>query len=76
MSEQIIMALVASVVAIIGALTTFITSRLKSKALTSEIDAIKKAIAESDKLYFIECPNCNTKIYLSQVKIKTESKEE
>lgn len=73
---EIITALVASAVSIIGALTVFITSRLKANALKAELDAIKKAIAESDKLYYIECPNCNTKIYLSQVKIKTESKEE
>lgn len=72
---EILTALVASAISIIGALTVFITSKLKTNALKEEMDAIKKAIAESDKLYYITCPNCNTKIYLSQVKIKTENKE-
>lgn len=75
MSQEILTALITSGVAIIGALTSFIVSLLKSKATKKEIETIKKVINESDKLYYVECPNCKTKIYLDSVRISSEEKE-
>lgn len=76
MSQEILTALVASAVAIIGAVTSFILSYLKSKSIQNELSNIKEALGRSDKLYYIICPKCNTKIYLSRVSIEEDYKED
>lgn len=76
MSQEILTALVASAVAIIGAVTSFILSYLKSKSIQNELSNIKEALGRSDKLYYIICPNCKTKIYLSRVSIEEDYKED
>lgn len=76
MSQEILTALVASAVAIIGAVTSFILSYLKSKSIQNELSNIKEALGRSDKLYYIICPNCKTKIYLSRVSIEEEDTED
>lgn len=76
MSQEILTALVASTVAIIGAVTSFILSYLKSKSIQNELSNIKEALGRSDKLYYIICPNCKTKIYLSRVSIEEEYTED
>jgi predicted Zn-ribbon and HTH transcriptional regulator len=74
MSSEIITALSASAVSIITAVATYIISRLKTKSLASELEQVKKTLQDSDKLYYIQCPNCKAKIYLDQVSIKAEDK--
>lgn len=76
MSQEILTALVASAIAIIGAVTSFILSYLKSKSIQNELSNIKEALGRSDKLYYIICPNCKTKIYLSRVSIEEEYTED
>lgn len=76
MSQEILTALVASAVAIIGAVTSFVLSYLKSKSIQNELSNIKEALGRSDKLYYIICPNCKTKIYLSRVSIEEEYTED
>lgn len=76
MSQEILTAFVASAVAIIGAVTSFILSYLKSKSIQNELSNIKEALGRSDKLYYIICPNCKTKIYLSRVSIEEEYTED
>ena len=76
MSQEILTSLVASAVAIIGAVTSFILSYLKSKSIQNELSNIKEALGRSDKLYYIICPNCKTKIYLSRVSIEEEYTED
>ncbi len=74
MSSEIIAALAASAVSLITAVTTYCISRLKAKSLQNELDSVKKTLQDSDKLYYIQCPNCKAKIYLNQVSIKAEDK--
>lgn len=76
MSQEILTALVASAVAIIGAVTSFILSYLKSKSIQNDLNNVKEALGRSDKLYYIICPNCKTKIYLSRVSIEEDYKED
>lgn len=76
MSQEILTAIVASAVAIIGAVTSFILSYLKSKSIQNELSTIKEALGRSDKLYYIICPSCKTKIYLSRVSIEEDYKED
>ena len=64
MSTEVMAALIASSVAIIGALTSFL------------VNWLKEALGRSDKLYYIVCPNCKTKIYLSRVPIEEDIEQD
>lgn len=68
MTQEIITALVASAVAIIGALTSFIVAYLENKARKKEITELKQSLRSATNLYVV-CPECSTKIYLSKVDI-------
>ena len=76
MSNEVLTALIASGVAIIGAITSFILNWLKAKSIQVDLSSIKEALGRSDKLYYIVCPNCKTKIYLSRVSIEEEITED
>lgn len=71
MSEEIITAIVTSVVAIIGAFGSMIVSYLESKARKKDIEELKKSLKSATNLYVI-CPECSTKIYLSKIDIQEE----
>ena len=70
MLEQITTALIAGGVSVIGALVFWLCSRLRTKAMQNELNTIKQALSNSGKLYYVECPHCHNKIYLSQAKIE------
>lgn len=76
MSNEVLTALIASGVAIIGAITSFILNWLKAKSIQVDLSSIKEVLGRSDKLYYIVCPNCKTKIYLSKVSIEEEITED
>lgn len=76
MSNEVLTALIASGVAIIGAITSFILNWLKAKSIQVDLSSIKEVLGRSDKLYYIICPNCKTKIYLSRVSIEEEITED
>lgn len=76
MSNEVLTALIASGVAIIGAITSFILNWLKAKSIQVDLSSIKEILGRSDKLYYIVCPNCKTKIYLSRVSIEEEIAED
>lgn len=76
MSSEVLTALIASGVAIIGAITSFILNWLKAKSIQVDLSSIKEVLGRSDKLYYIVCPNCKTKIYLSRVSIEEEITED
>ena len=76
MSTEVMAALIASSVAIIGALTSFVVNWFKAKSVQADLSSIKEALGRSDKLYYIVCPNCKTKIYLSRVSIEEETTED
>lgn len=76
MSNEVLTALIASGVAIIGAITSFILNWLKAKSIQVDLSSIKEVLGRSDKLYYIICPNCKTKIYLSRVSIEEEYTED
>ena len=68
-------ALISAGVAIIGAVSAYAVSYLKSRQLKNELDGIKEQLNHSNQLYYITCPNCGTKIYLNAVQINVEKKE-
>lgn len=68
-------ALISAGVAIVGAVSAYLVSYLKSRQLKNELDGIKDQLNGSNQLYYITCPNCGTKIYLNSVQINAEKKE-
>lgn len=77
--EELITALIAGAVTLIGAVVTFVVSYLKTKAVKHENDVIKtqlayieKALESADGKFFLICPKCGSKIYLASVDIKKE----
>ena len=69
MLEQITTAVIAGAVSIIGTLVFWLCSRVRTKAMQDEISSIKQVMANSGKLYYVECPECHTRIILSRAKI-------
>ena len=79
--ETLTASLIAGAVAIVGALASLIVAKLDSAKQKTElentkleVESIKNKLADSEKLYYVVCPNCKSKIYLSQVSIKEEDK--
>lgn len=68
----IIGALSAAVVAIINA----ISGNVKQKKLSEKVSRLENFLQSDNCEYIIQCPECNTKIYLSKVKIYTEDKND
>lgn len=67
--NEIYTALIAGAVAIIGAIATYIVNNLKAKDIRNRIEILEDFINSDDTEYYIECPNCKSKIILNKVKI-------
>ena len=63
--EQITPILISLAIAIVGYLTAYFTNLKLKKKLTT----LEEFINSDDTEYYIECPNCKSKIILSKVKI-------
>ena len=64
--------LVSSIIAIITAVTSLVIARIENSKTKAEIQDLQSKLADSEKLYYVECPKCKYKIYLSKTPIKTE----
>lgn len=69
---ELIAALIAAGVAIVGAVAGYVVNTLKAKAMRAELDSIKEALANANALYYVNCPNCGAKIYLKDAVLKSE----
>ena len=67
--NELYAALIAAAITIIGALATYIVNNLKSKEIKLRLKSLEEFINSDDAEYYIECPNCKSKIVLSKVKI-------
>lgn len=67
--NELYAALIAAAITIIGALATYIVNNLKSKEIKNRLKSLEEFIASDDMTYYIECPNCKSKIILNKVKI-------
>lgn len=67
--NEIYAALIAAAVAIIGAVATYIVNNLKAKDIRDRVETLEEFINSDDTEYYIECPNCKSKIILNKVKI-------
>lgn len=70
MNAELITAITAAAVSIIGAVALYIVSYFNNKRLKQRLQTIEEALtSEPGVRYYTICPNCKTKIYLDTVKI-------
>lgn len=67
--NELYAALIAAAITVIGALATYIVNNLKAKEIKLRLKSLEEFINSDDTEYYIECPNCKSKIVLSKVKI-------
>ena len=67
--NELYAALIAAAITVIGALATYIVNNLKSKEIKNRLKSLEEFISSDDMTYYIECPNCKSKIILNKVKI-------
>lgn len=69
MTQELLSALLAAVIAIIGAVATYVVNYLKNKQIKERLKTLEDFIASDETEYYVECPNCKSKIILNKVKI-------
>ena len=67
--EQLYAALIASAISLIGALVAYLVSYLNNKKVKEKLQTLEEFVNSDDTEYYIECPNCKSKIVLNKVKI-------
>lgn len=67
--EQLYAALIASAISLIGALVAYLVSYLNNKKVKEKLQTLEEFINSDDTEYYIECPNCKSRIVLNKVKI-------
>lgn len=67
--NELYAALIAAAISIVGALAAYIVNYLKSKEIKNRLKSLEDFIASDESTYYIECPNCKSKIILNKVKI-------
>ena len=69
MTQELLSALLAAAIAITGAVATYVVNYLKNKQIKERLKTLEDFIASDETEYYVECPNCKSKIILSKVKI-------
>ena len=67
--EQLYAALIASAISLVGALVAYFVSYLNNKKVKEKLQTLEDFINSDDTEYYIECPNCKSKIILNKIKI-------
>ena len=69
--SELYAAIIALAVAVVGYLISYFTN----KKLRDKVTTLEEFINSDDTEYYIECPNCKSKIILSKVKILINKQE-
>ena len=69
--SELYAALIALAVAAVG----YVISYFSNKKLKDKISTLEDFINSDDTEYYIECPNCKSKIILNKVKILVNKQE-
>lgn len=70
--SELYAALIALAVAVVGYLISYFTN----KKLRDKVTTLEEFINSDDTEYYIECPNCKSKIVLNKVKILIEKQKD
>ena len=69
--SELYAAIIALAVAVVGYLISYFTN----KKLREKVSTLEEFINSDDTEYYIECPNCKSKIILNKVKILVNKQE-
>ena len=69
--EEIIAAVIAVAVSVIGAAGSMLVSWLNKRRAQSDIDALRQAVEGSDADFFVVCPYCGKRVRLKDVQVYT-----
>lgn len=69
--EEIIAAVIAVAVSVVGAAGSMFVSWLNKRRAQSDIDALRQALAGSDADFFVVCPYCGKRVRLKDVQVYT-----
>ena len=69
--SELYAALIALAVAVVG----YLISYFSNKKLRDKVSTLEDFINSDDTEYYIECPNCKSKIILNKVKILVNKQE-
>ena len=69
--SELYAALIALAVAVVGYLISYFTN----KKLKDKVETLEDFINSDDTEYYVECPNCKSKIILNKVKILVNKQE-
>lgn len=69
--EEIIAAVIAVAVSVIGAGGSMLVSWLNKRRAQSDIDALRQAVEGSDADFFVVCPYCGKRVRLKDVQVYT-----
>ncbi len=69
--EEIIAAVIAVAVSVIGAAGNMFVSWLNKRRAQSDIDALRQAVEGSDADFFVVCPYCGKRVRLKDVQVYT-----
>ena len=69
--SELYAAIIALAVAVVGYLISYFTN----KKLRDKVSTLEDFINSDDTEYYIECPNCKSKIILNKVKILINKQE-
>lgn len=67
--------LYATLIALAVAVVGYLISYFSNKKLRDKISTLEDFINSDDTEYYIECPNCKSKIILNKVKILVNKQE-
>ena len=67
--EQLYASLISAGITLVGAISAFLVSFFKTKTLNKRLQSLEEFIASDETEYYVECPNCGSKILLNKVKI-------
>ena len=67
--------LYAAIIALAVAVVGYLISYLSNKKLRDKVSTLEDFINSDDTEYYIECPNCKSKIILNKVKILINKQE-
>ena len=70
--SELYAAIIALAVAVVGYLISYFTN----KKLREKVSTLEEFINSDDTEYYIECPNCKSKIVLNRVKILINRQKE
>lgn len=69
--EEIIAAVIAVAVSVVGAAGSMFVSWLNKRRAQSDIEALRQAVEGSDADFFVVCPYCGKRVRLKDVQVYT-----